>query len=157
MLLLTFVIVSCSSDNDTKEIENEMSAKFLSENFVRAEVAYRLSGEVKLGVLEKDLINSFNNYSEKVELGTKAVRLEILTIEDKNYIRFYNEDKSVSTVALLKTSKIENLTQNGVKMMIGETVCTSGACANCCGCIPDGSYCSPCELNNNDCRRTTSG
>ncbi len=157
MLLLTFVIASCSSDNDSKEIVSDMSAKFLQENFVGSEVAYKLNDEVKLGVSEKDLINSFNKFSEKVKLEKKAVDIEILTINDKNYVRFYNDDKSVSTVALLKTSKIENNTQNGVKMMIGETVCTSGACANCCGCIPDGSYCSACELNNNDCRRTTSG
>ncbi|MGK0307892.1 MAG: hypothetical protein ACI8RP_000848 [Urechidicola sp.] len=42
-------------------------------------------------------------------------------------------------------------------MQVGETVCTTADCANCCGCVPNGDYCTHCDLNSNDCKRTTSG
>jgi len=155
LLLLTVVLVSCDDENNIDQTQATISAEFSSEKFVGNKVAYKVNEVIKLGVSNKQLLNSFNNYSEKLELGKKALSLQMEEINGKNYIRFHNEDMSVSTVALINTTK--NGSQNNNQIMsIGVTVCTSVACANCCGCIPDGSYCSLCNLSVPDCKRTTS-
>lgn len=78
-----------------------------------------------------------------------------MEIEENFYLRFYNDDTSASTVALIE-SKSEGLNSTHLPFAVGGTICSSLDCANCCGCIPDGLYCKTCSLNSDDCSRTTS-
>ena len=164
--LVTFTLVLtsilCISCNGNDEIPNELSSvDFSSKGFVGTKVAYKNEKSVKLEISNDELINSFNTYSSKYGLNKRGESFEMLEIEGKYYIRFTNTDDSVSTVALLNhSSKFRNQNNkigNFNIMYIGETVCTTEACSACCGCIPDGSYCTNCELNARDCTRTTSG
>jgi hypothetical protein len=148
ILFLFLILISMSCSN---EVEETISEEFLSQKFVGNTVAYLDSNNaIKLGVSNTEIMKSFNNYSNMLDLGFKAHSLELLEIENKHYLRFYNDDKSVSTVALIN----DKLTTNTMK--IGGTVCTTISCANCCGCVPNGDYCTDCTLDSGDCKRTTS-
>lgn len=157
ILTLIIISVSCGNENDISKIENTISTEFSLEKFVGSKVGYIEKAEIELVITNDDLIKSFNNYSKKIKLGKKAISSEMLEVGGKNYIRFYNEDESVSTVALINTLKNKNDFQSTYKLIeIGTTVCTTEECANCCGCIPNGDYCTRCQINLLDCKRTTS-
>ncbi len=159
LALTSIFIISC---NRNDEIPNELSSvNFSSQGFTGTKVAYKNEKSIKLAISNAELINSFTEYSSKYGLNKKGKSLEILEIEGKYYIRFTNIDDSVSTVALLNSSSKfkgeKNRVGNFDLMYIGGTVCTTEACSACCGCIPDGSYCTNCKLDSRDCKRTTSG
>lgn len=149
--IFLFIIIICFSCSNNYDSQNEttISKAFSTEKFVGNTVAYKNNDTVKLGVSEAKLIESFNNYNDEFELNSKAISLELIEIETKHYIRFYNDDKSVSTVALLKS--------DSNKLVFGGTICKTTSCSSCCGCVPNGDYCTKCEYNTSDCSRTTSG
>ena len=159
LLAIVNLLFSCNSEEQT-ELSNE---EFSSSELIGAKVAYKNEvGEVVLGVKQDELLNSFNKFSKKVKLNKKAKSFKVMEIHDKEYIRFFNEDGSVSTIALLYSSNKfkESFSQSKSPhklMYVGETVCTTEDCSACCGCVPDGNYCTNCELNAMDCKRTTSG
>ena len=149
---LSVFVFSCSNEDTYSILDKFDTSNFSTKQFVGNIVAFQKNNEVKLGIKDNKLLESFNNYSKKLGLGLSAVSLQLEKIDNKDYIRFFNKGGSVSTVALLKD--IED--SNG-RYAIGETVCTTTSCASCCGCVPDGNYCSPCDFNTADCKRTTSG
>ncbi|MGK0307891.1 MAG: argonaute-like protein implicated in RNA metabolism and viral defense [Urechidicola sp.] len=102
ILFLTIILVSCGNEDDISKIESTISSEFSPEKFVGSTIAHKLNDEIKLGIIEKELITSFNNYSKKMELGKKALSYEIFKIEENRYIRFYNEEGAASTVAFTK-------------------------------------------------------
>jgi len=153
-LALTTLLFSCKNQDNKDKLDKLNTIKFSTEKFVGSTVAYQENNKIKLGITNKELLNSFNNYSAKLKLDFKADSSQIKKIDGKNYIRFFNENGSVSTVALLNVPKSKN---SKIKLLyIGKTTCTTTDCAYCCGCLPNGDYCTPCDLNSNDCIRTTS-
>jgi hypothetical protein len=106
-------------------------------------------------ISEKSLLNSFNAFSKKNQLNKYALSFEVLKIDGKFFLRFHNQDESSSTIELIGNegySKPSNTLT--MSFETGETVCTSAACASCCGCVPDGDYCTECTKGG--CSRTTS-
>ena len=153
ILITSLLFASCENKNDDTSEDIESSQE---EEFLGSTVGYEESGKLILTVSGKELVNSFNSYSKKFNLGYKAVSNIIEEIDGKNYVRFFNEDGSVSTVALI--NKLSNLSKSSTPITtIGSTVCTTQACADCCGCIPNGDYCTHCQVDVLDCKRTTSG
>jgi len=153
LFLLFFAIVLVYSCTNGESNNNFDASTFSTDKFVGNIVAFQDKDEIKLGIPDHDVIQSFNNYSKKLNLGLQAVSTQIETINGKHYIRFINKDKSISTVALLSVS--DNASDNN-KLVIGKTICTTSACTNCCGCVPEDNYCSACEDSSSDCKRTTS-
>lgn len=157
---LITLLVACSNEIANKvDLTPEQKLEFSAKNFVNTTIAYEKNDEIKLGVDKDDLLNSFNDYSKKFEIGSDAKSYLIEEIDGKNYLRFYHKDNNgldqVSTVALIMTKKD---TKNSlVKYKTGLTTCTTTVCNNCCGCVPDGSYCTRCQLDTLACTRTTTG
>ncbi|WP_298424506.1 hypothetical protein [uncultured Kordia sp.] len=151
-IFLIIFVVSCSNSDDVDQMEDTIAKDFTVEKFTGNKIAYKYNDNVSLGVPKTKLITSFNNFSRELGLDKKALSVEILEVEKEYYIRFYNEDKSVSTVALLP---VENSKNDQHIFSIGKTTCHSTACSNCCGCLPKGDYCTKCEVDYKDCERTT--
>lgn len=154
-LILAISIFSCEKEDSISKIENAIAKEFSAQEFSGNRVAYKVDNTIKLAVSDAELMESFNNYSQKLGSNTKAHTLELIEVEGQNYIRFYGDDKSVSTVALI--NQIDGEDDSQIYRYIGNTVCKTTSCANCCGCIPSGAYCTECQNNPGDCERTTSG
>jgi hypothetical protein len=156
--VLTLILFSCLDENIKNDIDDN-SKKSENLNIIGSEIAKLKDGKVELIFTDNEIIESFNKFSNKVKLNKIALSLEVLEIEENYYLRFYNDDESVSTIALIKKESQEKNKDNysTITFWGGETICSSTACANCCGCIPDGDYCSNCSLDTFDCSRTTSG
>ncbi|WCO03241.1 hypothetical protein [Psychroserpens ponticola] len=159
--LITFLalIVACSNENSNSEgLNAKQKLEFSAKNFVNSTIAYDNKGEITFGVTKDELYNSFNAYATKFEIGSHAESYLIEDIDGKNYIRFYHKSNNgleqVSTIALIKN---KNKDSSLITYRSGRTVCTTIECANCCGCIPDGDYCTKCEIAHLDCKRTTTG
>ena len=131
--LLCFILTSCLNDD---RIENQ-SSETLLENFTGSEIAIEDKGKVSLNFSDEIIMNSFKKFNSKMELGLEPERFEVINIDNKNYLRFYSKKKQVSTIALVQL--------DNKRIVLGETVCTSIACATGGGCIPDGSYCTKCR------------
>lgn len=117
--------------------------------------------EINLSVSDEMLINSFNKYSVKIQLNKVATSVELMEVENKFYLKFNNTDESASKVALIEKNPEGsnfNVSSERVSFInVGATVCTSEGCAHCCGCLPDGDYCTKCDRwQRDDCKRTTS-
>lgn len=161
-LLLILMITNCSNTEDAnKDDISSIKQSFNTEFFIDNIVGYSTKeGDVKIIISENDLLESFNIYSKKYASGVTATSLKVLEIEKKSYIRYYNTDGSVSTVALVHNNNgINHITPDSENnfIQIGKTVCRTKTCISCCGCIPDGSYCKNCSQDHEDCERTTSG
>ncbi|WP_296384910.1 hypothetical protein, partial [Winogradskyella sp.] len=151
------ILVACSNEKANENIDITQEIKFSAKNFVNNTFAYKQNDVVKLGVTKDELLSSFNNYSTKFKLGSEAKSYLIEEISNKNYVRFFHEDGLVSTVALIPNAEISKKLPSIITYRSGSTVCTTTYCSNCCGCIPEGKYCTPCELIAEDCKRTTTG
>ena len=149
------LLFSCNNESSEETLSNFDTSNFSTKQFVGNIVGFQDGEDVKLGIKEENIIKSFNNYNKSLNQDLVAVSILIEKIEDNDYIRFYNEDGSVSTVALLEAN-VNNLSDT-TRYAMGGTVCTTSSCASCCGCVPDGNYCTPCEYNTSDCSRKTSG
>lgn len=159
ILMISFVFFSCHNEGSADDSRDIKKSEFSIKEFIGSKIGYEKNGKIILTVKTKELVNSFNNYSIKFKLGRRAVSHLVEEIEGKSYLRFFNEDGSVSTVALLKEkNNVSNSNKSAVVPIvhIGSTVCTIEACANCCGCVPNGEYCTACQLDGTDCVRTTS-
>jgi hypothetical protein len=153
-LLLVLFIISCTNEYDIDNMSKKNESTI--EKFVGLEVGHLDKDEVKVTIEEESLLNSFNAFAKKNQLNKYALSFKVLKIDDKFFLRFYNQDKSSSTIELISNEGYSK-SSNTLKMSfeIGETVCTSAACASCCGCVPDGDYCTECTKGG--CSRTTSG
>ena len=145
LCLLALFVLSCEKERDSLDSKSiEIESDFIS--ITNSVVGYEEDGVVRLGVSDEKIMTNFKEFVKKNKLNLKPQTFSIVKIDNKNYLRFYNEDKRVSTMELIKG-------ENN-KVALGETVCTSDYCAHCCGCVPDGDYCTECP---GDCSRTTSG
>ncbi|NCO63530.1 MAG: hypothetical protein GW839_11965 [Flavobacteriales bacterium] len=161
VLMSLVVLISCNKEEEsTNNLVNIEKSGVLAKEFLGSKVGYEKNGEFVLTVNAKELVHSFNNFSSNFKLGYRAVSHHIEEIDGNNYLRFFNEDGSISTIALLKEKNNNSNSKKSTEASLvyaGNTVCTTEACANCCGCVPDGDYCSACQLDGTDCVRTTSG
>lgn len=155
ILLMTFGLACSTPSGDNPGPNTAEEIMFSAKNLTGSTVAFKQNGIIQLGVSEEEILSSFNEYAQKSDFGTRAHSFTIEEIDEKNYIRFYNEDESVSTIALLPKKNTE-INSNSPIYEIGSTICTTTECANCCGCIPSGDYCTRCEVSVLDCKRTTS-
>jgi hypothetical protein len=156
IILLAIFVVSCSDDNGNTDQQLKINENSLMQKFTGSEVALLTKEGVKLTVKDDQLLKSFNHYSKQNSLDKIADRFEIIDFEGENYIRFFNEDGSTSTVKLQKVSN-SNKRTNTASLSLGGTVCSSSKCSWCCGCMPkDDGYCSFCENDSTDCTRSSS-
>lgn len=152
-------LIACTNEASKKEdseIQQEEIA-FSAKNFVNKTIAYEKNGVVKLGVNKEDILMAFNDYSSKYGLGGVSKSYSIEKIDGAHYLRFYHKEGAASTVALLPSEKKSIDNDLITTYRSGSTVCTSVACASCCGCIPKGVYCEVCIPDVTDCKRTTTG
>lgn len=163
-LLCLFLFLFSCGDEDVKQEETnavvtEMARKNLSSNstatysfdeLTNSAIGYDNEGKVELGVTGQKIMETFILYSKfhNSELTPKS--FEIIEIDELHYLRFFSEDDIVSTIALVKDENDQYVT--------GRTICETVRCASGEGCIPDGEYCTKCEINGTlgDCKRTTS-
>lgn len=155
ILLITFSLACSTPSGDSPGSVTTEEIMFSAKNLTGSTVAFKQNGIIQLGVSKEEILSSFNEYVQKSDLGLRAHSFTIEEIDGKNYIRFYNEDESVSTVELLP-KKNTDINSDSPIYEIGSTICTTTECANCCGCIPSGDYCTGCENSVLDCKRTTS-
>lgn len=125
------------------------------DNFSNSEVGYSDSNKIVFNLSNKQILSSFKFYSKRNSLNIEPLNCKVEKIDGNNYLRFYNKDNSVSTIALLSNEL--------GKVMIGGTLCTSKDCASGGGCLPNGDYCTKCNTGSvlgspisGDCIRSTS-
>ena len=153
LLLLTFVFTACT--NDDSKLENNIE-EFSFKEFTGSKIAYESKGELKLNVSKQQILKTFSNYSKKYGESLEPETFKIIKLDNKNYLRLYSKNSTVSTVALIKDS--DNFYKTG------STVCETKACASGGGCIPNGDYCTKCrpegtptQAPDGDCKRTSTG
>ena len=162
ILLLFSFLFSCENEDVKREnssaVEIELARKNLSTNslatysfaeLTNSAIGYDDNGTIKLGVPNEKILETFFWFSRLHSSKLTPKSFEIVEIDGLNYLRFYSENDIVSTIALIKNENDQYIT--------GSTVCESVRCASGGGCIPDGLYCTKCEINGipGDCKRTT--
>ncbi len=145
-ILIVGLIWACNSeDPNTPSLELN--------SIINTSIAVENANDIELSFEASKVLDVFNKFSEKYDLGIRSTALEIIEVDKEKYLRFYGEENMVSTIALIKEP-------NG-SYRSGETVCTTVNCASGGGCIPSGSYCTECRPHGpsgplGDCKRTTS-
>ncbi|MDG5490735.1 hypothetical protein [Psychroserpens sp. SPM9] len=157
LAVMVFLLFSCGKEDDSRiSTESSVKEELSFKRLTNSKIGYEKDGKVKLDVSDEKIMASFRKYIAIADLEIEPQYCKVITIHSKNYLRFYGKDMQVSTIALIKNSDNEYRT--------GNTVCTSTACASCCGCLPDGDYCTKCTRYQslpggptNDCKRSTTG
>lgn len=152
------LVVSCTSDDKKAE---ELKSKSFQE-LMKSEVGVIDGNEVLLDISKDELVAKFKDYAKEIALGVEPYKVEIINVDSSNYLRFYNTNKTVSTVALIEKA---NIAAKLPPVELGNTVCTSVQCATGGGCLPNGDYCTVCippgtqpgSGITRDCTRSTSG
>ncbi|MDO5656665.1 MAG: hypothetical protein Q4G27_11065 [Flavobacteriaceae bacterium] len=149
-LSLAFFLLSCNNDDKIKI--NQLSEKIISSDLHRTGINQGIigkytNGQIVLDYSSDDMLEIFEQDLMDIYNETKPVSVKVIEINNKDYLRFFNNDETVSTIELF--------TENNI-VYTGKTVCTSKICASGGGCIPDGEYCTKCEKLAEDCVRTTS-
>jgi hypothetical protein len=155
ILMVLLVLLSFSCTNEEGESNNEIET-IEFKTLMNSPVALEMDGKIELAVTKNRAIHTFNQFEGSDPEAMNANDVKVEEIHGKNYLRFYSADGRVATLELIKS---ENNT-----FITGNTVCESVACAECCGCVPDGLYCTKCTKYPalpggpvNDCKRTTGG
>ena len=158
LLSLLFIIFSC----ENSETSNESAALKLDSDFTKltgSVLSFTEQG-VEVTVSDSKLMSTFKNFVIQNDLDSEPLYHKIVSIDGKNYLRFYSKDNYVSTIDLIETNS-----ETGKKIIeLGSTVCTSEACASGGGCVPNGDYCTACIPPNTqpgsgitgECKRSTS-
>ncbi len=162
LLCLVLFLFSCGNEDvkleESNVVATEMARKNLSINSTKTfnfdeltntAIGYDNEGKVELGVTDYKIMETFILYSKLHNSQLNPKSFEIIEIDELHYLRFFSEDDIVSTIALVKDGNDQYIT--------GRTICESKRCASGGGCIPDGQYCTKCEVNTlpGDCKRTT--
>lgn len=154
VILFFIVIFIASCHSEDYEITKTPDSSNKIENLNLSKIGTKKGDDIVLNVSKEMLLEVFRADSKKYILGINPVSCKIEKINAKDYLRFYNEDKTVSTIELLVDG-------NG-NVTTGKTICTSDICATGGGCIPDGQYCTKCQPPGQppahpggDCLRTT--
>lgn len=145
LLFIVIFIASCQSGDN--EITNTTDRSNKIERLNLSEIGTKKGNDIVLNVSKEMLLEVFRADSKRYMLEINPVSCKIEKINEKDYLRFYNEDDTVSTIELL-------VDRNG-NVTTGSTICTSKICATGGGCVPDGQYCTKCEAEGEDCLRTT--
>lgn len=157
LMIMSLSLLSCSEDIQEKDqADLQLAEEFSGKDFIGSTVATLEKDKIKFRLNEVELLNSFNKYAKERNLNLNAISYGIIEADNNFYLRFYNDDNSVSTVALKRSGQFSKSHNGNELIETGNTVCTSKACATCCGCLPDGDYCTRCEMGE-DCTRSTSG
>ncbi|PHS63477.1 MAG: hypothetical protein COB12_09275 [Flavobacterium sp.] len=150
-IVLFVLVMSCEKQDSSKiELDSNFTFKSLTNN----KIGIEKDGKFTLNVINDEVMDAFKKFSLKNGLDLKPLSFKVITIDENNYLRFYNEDDQVSTIVLIKGD-------NG-HYKTGGTVCTSTVCSSGGGCIPNGLYCTPCKPfgpdgpTSSDCKRVTS-
>ncbi len=151
-IALALLILSCDKqDKSNVDLETNFTFKILTDSKIGVEK----DGEFKLNVSNDVIMETFKQFVSVNGLKLQPLSLEVITIDNNKYLRFYNENDKVSTIELIKD-------ENG-QYRTGNTVCTSSACSSGGGCIPNGLYCTKCQPQgpnspvSGDCKRVTTG
>jgi len=149
LLLVSFI--SCNKEDG--ENANNVELKKM-EAFVGAEIGIVKGEKMDVMVSKKQILELAEVTLKDTKLNLKPYDYKIIEENKTKYLRVYSNDNYVSTVELI-------VTDEGV-LKTAQTVCTSTACASGGGCIPNGSYCTPCvdprtQGQAGDCVRTTTG
>lgn len=152
LFFIVIFIASCQSGDN--EITNTTDRSNKIERLNLSEIGTKKGDDIVLNVSKDKLLEVFRADSKRYMLEINPVSCEIEKINEKDYLRFYNEDETVSTIELLVDG-------NG-NVTTGSTICTSKDCASGGGCVPDGQYCTKCnsdgegsDHSEGDCQRTT--
>jgi hypothetical protein len=153
-----FLIVSCTSDKATNK---ELLSKSF-QDLMNLEIGKLIDDEIVLDIRNQDLMEKFQDYTDRIKLDVKPTNVEILTLDSNHYLRFQNSNNSFSTIALI-TVFYPNLEKPYIGVELGSTICTSLICAGGGGCLPNGDYCTQCEKDadsdvptDSKCTRSTS-
>lgn len=154
-VILFFILIfvaSCNSED--KEITNTTKSNNHIERLNLSTIGTKKGDDIVLNISKDMLLEVFRADSKRNMLEINPVSCKIEKINKKDYLRFYNEDDTVSTIELL-------VDENG-NVTTGSTICTSRACATGGGCVPNGQYCTKCvpdgagpQHPGGDCHRTT--
>lgn len=150
LIVVPFLLLSC--ENNRIEENNDNSSKStLSEmpELLGSEIALMKDSVVQLTVSESSVMAAAKSFFKKTDLQTEPVSFKIIDVNNNKYLRFYNEDNTLSTIELIVDSTSH-------KIILGSTICTSDVCVSGGGCVPDGVYCTECNGGLGDCKRTTS-
>jgi hypothetical protein len=154
IVLVVAVLFCLGCSNESSDTDNTIET-IEFKTLMHSPVAIEKDGEVRLAVQKREALSTFNQFALSRQLDYKAEDVKIVKVHGKNYLRFYGDNGMVSTLELIKS---ENNT-----FITGGTSCESTACADCCGCVPDGLYCTKCTRYDplpggpvNDCKRITS-
>jgi hypothetical protein len=152
LILVSIMFASCINEEQNRIDEQNKS---FMEKFSKSEVGYSDSEKIIFNPSNEQILTSFKSYAKKNSLEIEPLTFKVEKIDNKDYLRFYNKDNSVSTIALI-------VNESG-KVMLGGTVCTSVDCASGGGCVPSGDYCTKCvtgtilgQTQYGDCKRSTS-
>ena len=147
VILFFIVIFIASCQSEDREITDTTDSSNKIESLNLSEIGTKKGNDIVLNVSKEMLLEVFRADSKRYMLEINPVSCKIEKINEKDYLRFYNEDDTVSTIELL-------VDRNG-NVTTGSTICTSKICATGGGCVPDGQYCTKCEAAGEDCLRTT--
>lgn len=158
MLVWAFALVclSCEQENNTQNADEfELKKDFKFDELTNSKIGFEKNGEIELVVSDEEIMTTFQNFVFKTRLELEPQSFEIIEVDTISYLRFYSKNHKASTIDLIKGVNNQYST--------GSTICTSSACSNCCGCLPDGDYCTECRPyrpNNpqkGDCVRSSGG
>ena len=154
ILLCCATVFLNSCENDRNDVVASTSKLINIEKFTETEIGNEVNGEFHFTATKTSILKTFKDLvqvdSENRPLEPQSIKIE--TIDGKKFLRILSKNNYVSTVELVLKPNYKYYTQS--------TVCSSTACASGGGCIPDGSYCTPCRVGINgslrgDCTRTT--
>ncbi len=148
LFFISLIFFSCEKENTNLETFN-------FDSLTKSKIAVEKNGKLELNVKKENLLNAYKDFNETYGNDVKVKSFKLIEVDSKPYLRFFNEDETVSTIAI-------NKTENGY-YVTGTTVCKSKKCASGGGCIPNGEYCTKCRPEgtppgapDGDCERTTS-
>lgn len=145
--------LSCfTPKEDMKYNSQKDQTEFSVKTFAGGIVDFESTGTRELGVPEGEILISFNNFSSRIGLGLNAQSVKMEEINGKHYLKFLNDNGTVSTIGLIKENQNPETSHKSIFRM-GETICTSTPSTTDKNCVPEGLYCVSSEVN--DCLRTT--
>ncbi len=154
LFVLSLFTFSCEQeDRNSNSMESDSNVNF--ERLTNSLVGFEKNGKIDLNVSDDNIMKTFKKFAFDSRLELEPESFELIKVDNQSYLRFYSKDHKASTIALIKGDDNQYRT--------GDTVCTSSACSACCGCLPNGSYCTECRPygpNNpqkGDCTRSTGG
>lgn len=141
------IYFSCEQDSGS---QNESDNRFFGSEIGNFS-SYSKISDLKITTSKKQILSNAKLALNETGLIIEPEDLHTFIDNGKFFLRIMSKDNYITTVEIISV--------NG-KAIIGETSCTSVACASGGGCVPDGLYCTKCNPTDptlvGDCKRTTS-